>query len=320
MKFIGSIIVGALAALPWSASAEYPSKPIKLIVGFAPGGSADVNARMTAARLAEILGQPVVVENKAGASGMIAVQSVARADPDGYTLLFQSSGPQVITPHLVQSPVDPFKALEPIARVGRIAMVVLSNANGEKSLDGLMEKAAQRPGEVIYGSPGIGTTHQLVMELVQQTSATRMTHVGYKGSAPGLQDLAAGNIPYMVDTVSSAKPFIDNGRVTPLAVTSAKRSELLPDVPSLAEKGYPSVDAYLWLGIFAPHGTPAGIRQQLNTAVNAALDPAKYSLRKQLAATGWTGGGGSAEDFLKEIQSESQQWKSVIDAANIQVR
>jgi tripartite-type tricarboxylate transporter receptor subunit TctC len=323
MKMIHKVMIGLMAILPIGVQAEstYPTKPIKLIVGFAPGGSADINARMTAAKLAEIFGQPVVVENKAGASGMIAVQAVARSAPDGYTLLLQSSGPQVITPHLVDTPVNPMTALDPVARIGNIALVVLSNTNsGVKSFDDLVKLAGQKPGDVVFGSPGVGTTHQLVMELAQQKSNTRMTHAGYKGSAPGLQDLAAGNISYMVDTVSTAKPFIDSGRVMPLAVTSAARSDVLPDTPSLAELGYPGIDASLWLGIFVPHGTPEPVQQRLNAAINLALDPQKYDLRQRLAATGWTRGGGTAADFRKEIEAESKQWKSVIDAAGVQVK
>ncbi|MEB2400352.1 MAG: tripartite tricarboxylate transporter substrate binding protein [Alcaligenaceae bacterium] len=320
MKFVSlmaALVLGAAACS--TAVASYPEKPIRMVVGFAPGGSADVNARLAAITLSEILGKPVVVENRPGASGMIAVQAVARSEPDGHTLLFHSSGTHVITPHLVPVDPDPIAALEPVARIGQISMVVLSNAeNGDKSIQDLAGKAKKAPGDLIYGSPGIGTTHQLVMELILQKAGAKMTHVGYKGSAPGLQDLAAGRISYMVDTASTAKPFIDSNRAVPLAVTTAKRSELLPDVPSLTEAGF-DVDASLWLGVSAPKGTPPEVLQRLNTAINEALDASKHPLREKLAASGWVDGGGSSSDFGRLIESESKQWKKVIETAGVTV-
>ena len=310
-----------LAACSFAAAAAYPERPIRMIVGFAAGGSGDVNARLTAQALGAALGQPVVVENRPGAAGVIAVQQVARSEPDGYTLLFHSSGTHVITPHLTQMTVDPLTDLVPIVRIAEIGLVLIGNRQqATATFDQMVKAAKAKPGTISYGSPGIGTSHHLAMEMVERQLGLDLVHIGYKGSAPGLQDLVSGQIQYMVDTISTAKPLIDSGRVIPLAVTTAQRSPILPDVPTLRELGVKDANVGIWLGISAPAGTSDEVVQRINQTFNQLLNEPNSPLRAKLAETGWTNGGGTSAEFKRSIEQESAEWGSLIKAAGIKLQ
>ncbi|CAM3980100.1 Bug family tripartite tricarboxylate transporter substrate binding protein [Bordetella muralis] len=296
---------------------DWPSKPITFIVPYAPGGFADTRMRLIARKLGDVLKQTVVVENKAGAGGVIGTNLVAKATPDGYTIGAGNLAPLAVNPSLMaQMPYKADKDLAPIILVENSPLVLsVTNALPVKNLQELIALAKQKPGTLTFGSSGVGGAHHLSGEMFREQAGIDIVHVPYKGGSPASADLMGGHISMMFEMGYAALPAIQSKKVHPIAVTSAKRLTVLPDVPTLAEAGLPGFESYNWQGIIAPAGTPAPIIAKLNAELNNILqDP---EVQRAIADTGSQAGGGTPEDFAKFIASETRKWAEVIQKGNI---
>ncbi|SAI35115.1 putattive exported protein [Bordetella ansorpii] len=298
----------ALPALGW---AQYPDKPIKLIVPFAAGGGTDSIARDMARTLGERLKQPVVVENRGGGGGSIGAGMVAHADPDGYTLLFATSTFVTNAAAEVTTQYDVEKSFAPIALIGRGPLLVVTNKDlGANSVDELRKLAASKPGEINFCSAGAGSINHLSGELFKQKAKVDMTHVPYKGSGPATVDLLAGRVQVFFATVPTILGQVKDKRVKLLAVTSKERSRLFPDTPTMAEAGVPDFDISTWWGVLAPAGTPQAVIDTLNTAVNAAAGD--ELVRRRLTEEGADLYAGKPADFARTLSSEMTLWRGVV--------
>lgn len=297
---------------------NFPSRALRIVVGFPPGGSSDSTVRLVASALQRQLGKPVLVDNRPGASGAIAAQMVAAARPDGYTLLYATSSSHAIAPHVNDKlGYDPVRDFTPIALAGRAGLVLTANKDlPVHSVAELVRYARQHPtGTLTYASPGQASSQHLALVMFSQVAGIQMRHVPYKGSAPGLMDLIGGQVDLMIDNITAPLPFIRDGKIRALAVTSAERAEMLPEVPTMAESGFPGFDVQAWGGIMAPAGVPPALTERLNREVNLALaDPA---VQKSMRDAGSVPQGGSSADFGAFVARESANWKRVIDAAGI---
>ena len=296
---------------------NYPSKPINFIVPYGAGGGADARSRQIAQKMSVILKQPIIVDNKPGAGGNIGTEYIARANPDGYTIGMGNFAPMAVNKTLFGNlRYDPEADLTPIVLVEKGPLVFVVNPNSPyKTVQDIVAAAKAKPGSLTFSSGGIGGSHQLSAELFQQNAGIEMIHVPYKSGSAGLTDLMAGNVTMMFDQMYSAMPSIKADKLRPIAITSKKRSPLLPDVPSFAEVGYPKVVVLNWQGLIAPKGTPKAIIDKLNAAANEALkDP---QLRDLMLSQGNEIGGGSPADFAALIKSESAKWGAVVKLANI---
>lgn len=317
--FIAALAVGISAPLLAFAQApDYPVRPVKILVGFPPGGSSDTTVRLLASALQKQMGQPVIVENRPGASGAIAAQAAAVARPDGYTLLYATSSSHAIAPHFNPNlGYDPLNDFTPITLIGRAGLVLSANdALPVHNIAELIRYARQQPPDTItYASPGQTSSQHLAMEIFSQAAGVQLRHVPYKGSAPGLMDLVGGQVNLMIDNVTAPLPFIRDGKIRPLAVTSAQRAEMLPDVPTMEESGMAGFDVQAWGGIMAPAHLPQALTDRLNREINLALaDPA---VRKTMHDAGSVPQGGSSDDFKRFVASESAFWKRAIHVAGI---
>ena len=296
---------------------NYPSKPINFIVPYGAGGGADARSRQIAQKMSVILKQPIIVDNKPGAGGNIGTEYIARATPDGYTIGMGNFAPMAVNKTLFGNlRYDPEADLTPIVLVEKGPLVLVVKPNSPyKTVQDIVAAAKAKPGSLTFSSGGIGGSHQLSAELFQQNAGIEMIHVPYKSGSAGLTDLMAGNVTMMFDQMYSAMPSIKADKLRPIAITSKKRSPLLPDVPSFAEVGYPKVVVLNWQGLIAPKGTPKVIIDKLNAAANEALkDP---QLRDLMLSQGNEIGGGSPADFAALIKSESAKWGAVVKLANI---
>ena len=296
---------------------NYPSKPINFIVPYGAGGGADSRSRQIAQKMSVLLKQPIIVDNKPGAGGNIGTEYIARATPDGYTIGMGNFAPMAVNKTLFGNlRYDPETDLTPIVLVEKGPLVLVVNPNSPyKTVQDIVAAAKAKPGSLTFSSGGIGGSHQLSAELFQQNAGIEMIHVPYKSGSAGLTDLMAGNVTMMFDQMYSAMPSIKADKLRPIAITSKKRSPLLPDVPSFTEAGYPKVVVLNWQGLIAPKGTPKAIIDKLNAAGNEALkDP---QLRELMLSQGNEIGGGSPADFAALIKSESAKWSVVVKLANI---
>ena len=296
---------------------NYPSKPINFIVPYGAGGGADSRSRQIAQKMSVILKQPIIVDNKPGAGGNIGTEYIARATPDGYTIGMGNFAPMAVNKTLFANlRYDPEADLTPIILVEKGPLVLVVNPNSPyKTVQDIVAAAKAKPGSLTFSSGGIGGSHQLSAELFQQNAGIEMIHVPYKSGSAGLTDLMAGNVTMMFDQMYSAMPSIKADKLRPIAITSKKRSPLLPDVPSFTEAGYPKVVVLNWQGLIAPKGTPKAVIDKLNAAANEALkDP---QLRELMLSQGNEIGGGSPADFAALIKSESAKWSAVVKLANI---
>src|ERR1700736_6567926 len=267
---IGSAALGALPMLPRRAHADQgPTRPVKFVVPFAAGGTTDILARVVAVSASEAFGQQFIVENKAGAGGNIAAESVAKADPDGYTFIIGTPGTHAINQFVYKNlTYDQVKDIAPVIIIARVPnLCSVTNALPVKSVTELIAYAKSKPGQLFYGTPGLGSTAHVSTELFKSMTGVEMTHVPYKGSAPALTDLIAGRVQLMIDNLPAAQPFADTGQIRPLAVSSAKRWPGLPDLPTIAEAGVPGYEAASWFTIGAPAETPKDIIERLNVSV-----------------------------------------------------
>ena len=304
------LILGFLPALPASAQV-YPSRPIKLVVGFTPGGGVDINARLLAPRLAEYLGQQVLVENKPGAGTNIANEFVAKAAPDGYTLLFNSPA-VAINMSLTKNP--PYDALRDFTAVSVFSestnILVVPAALAVNSARDLVALAREKPDVLNYSSAGNGTTQHLAAELFKLRTGSSILHIPYKGSAPSIAALIAGQVQLSFINPLAIGPHVKTGRLRALAVAGMKRSDLMPEVPTLKEAGIEGVEVPLWFGMLAPSATPREIVGALSAAVaKAARDP---ETRKRLAEQGAEPVGSSADEFGRLLRDEIAKWAEVV--------
>jgi tripartite-type tricarboxylate transporter receptor subunit TctC len=310
-------IVLVLALCSAAALAQgYPHKAVRIIVAFPPGGGTDIVARLVGARLTETWGQPVVVENRAGASGTIGTELAARADPDGHTLFMATMGNMTANPHLYSKmAVDPLRALAPITKVVDVHFVFLANPTLAAGTVGeLIELAKKRPGEIPYSSSGPGGAPHLAMELFKRKAGLDLTHIPYKGSAPSFNDLIGGRIMLTMDSLLQSYPHIKSGRLKALAVLGPQRTALLPDVPTISET-LPGYALTNWFGLVAPAATPRETVSRIYADVSKVLKDG--DLRKKIGDLGADVIGNTPEEFGAAMQAESAQWAEIIKAANI---
>jgi tripartite-type tricarboxylate transporter receptor subunit TctC len=317
--FLLSVIglTGLLNTGMTQAQPNYPNKPINFVVPYGAGGGADSRSRQIAQKMSVILKQPIVVDNKPGAGGNIGTEFISRAAPDGYTIGMGNFAPMAVNKTLFGNlRYDPETDITPIVLVEKGPLVLVVNPSSSyKTIQDIVAAAKAKPGELTFSSGGIGGSHQLSAELFEQNAGIDMIHVPYKSGSAGLTDLMAGNVTMMFDQMYSAMPSIKADKLRPIAITSKKRSPLLPNVPSFAENGYPKVEVLNWQGLIAPKGTPKAIIDKLNAAANEALkDP---QLRELMLSQGNEIGGGSPADFAALIKSESIKWSAVVKTANI---
>jgi tripartite-type tricarboxylate transporter receptor subunit TctC len=313
MKILLALILAAAAG----AAHSFPTKPVRIIVAFPPGGGTDIVSRLLAPRLTELWGQAVVVENRAGASGTIGTETAARAEPDGHTLFMATMGNMTANQHLYPTmTVDPLRAFAPITKVVDVHFVFIANPTLQaSSVKELIELARKRPGEIPYSSSGPGGAPHLAMELFKRQAGVDLTHVPYKGSAPGMNDLLGGRVMVTMDSLLQSLPHIKSGRLKALAVLGPKRSALLPEVPTVAEAGVPGYALTNWFGLLAPAGTPKNVVSKLNADVIRILR--EEDISRKIADMGADVVGNSSEEFGAAMRAESAQWAEIIKAANI---
>ena len=302
-----------------AAAQTYPSRPIRMIVPFAPGGNVDINARAVAPGLGQLLGQQVIVDNRAGAGGTIGTDTVAKSAPDGYTLLMASSS--IMTNGPAVYPKLPYDIVRDFAPVGRVAVVplviIVHPSLPARNTGELIAIAKAQDGKLVFANAGVGTTNHLIAELLMIRTGARMTLIPYKGSAPALIDLVAGHVYGHVDQISSALPYIKAGRIRAIAVTTAKRAMALPEVPTLAESGVPGFDASTVTGILAPARMPRDVVQKLNIALGQVL--AQAAVKERFAAVGAEVQPSSSDELAAWIRDDLAVWVNVVKQAGIKL-
>jgi tripartite-type tricarboxylate transporter receptor subunit TctC len=319
-----SVIIGAavaLGSLPLNsrrARAEpWPARPVRFVVPFAAGGTTDILARVVAAKISEEFGQQFIVENKAGAGGNIAADYVAKADADGYTFMVGTPGIHAINPFVFRNMTyDPIKDIAPVIIIARVPnLCSVTNGLPVKSVAELIAYAKSKPGELFYGTPGLGSTAHVSTELFKSLTGVEITHVTYKGSAPALTDLIAGRVHLMIDNLPAAQPFAESNSIRALAVSTATRWPLLPDLPTIAEAGVPGYEAASWFTIGAPARTPQEIIGRLNASVDRFIKSEDGIAR--LRKLGAEPAGGSPQDMQAYVLAETEKWGKVAKFAGI---
>ncbi len=311
---------GSAALLPAFSQAQekYPSRPITWICPYAAGGNADTRSRQVAKVMSEILGQPILIDNKAGAGGNIGTEMIARGKPDGYTVGMGNFAPLAVNHALfIKLNFDPFNDIVPITLIERGPLILMVRADSPyKSVKDIVNAAKASPGSLSYASGGIGGTHHLSGALFEHSAEIDMIHAPYKSGAAGATDLMSGQVHMMFEQMYSAMPAIKGGRLRALAITSKTRSPLLPDLPTMGEQGYPAVEVLNWQGLVGPKGMSAELIKTLSAACNKALqDP---DLREKMLSQGNEIGGGAPEQFAALIKSEAPRWGKVVRAAKIE--
>jgi tripartite-type tricarboxylate transporter receptor subunit TctC len=298
-----------MAAPSWAQGADYPSRPVRVIVSFTAGGTTDIIARAVAQKLSDRFKQNFLIDNKPGGGGNIGTELAARAAPDGYTLIVNSVGPMAVNPTLYKKlNINPLVDLVPVVQIADVPNVLVVNPSVPvKTFDEFIAYAKSKPGELNYGSTGVGTSSHLSGYMLSKRVAVETTHVPYKG-ADALIDLLAGRLQFMFATIPSVIQHIQAGKLRAIAVTSAKRSRSMPEVPTVSERGFPGFEAGSWFGFFAPKGTPESIVMTLNKAVNDALP----SLEAQLVREGADPVGGSPQQFGQFVQKEYEKWRVLV--------
>jgi tripartite-type tricarboxylate transporter receptor subunit TctC len=309
--------VGLAGAPAIAAESDFPTRPVTLVIPFPPGGATDVLGRVIGQRLGKELGQPVVIDNRAGAGTIIGATYVSKAAPDGYTLLVSSGTTFTVNPAIRSNlPYDPVKSFDPIGIAGRTGLILLANKDVPvQNFKQFVDYVKASPGKYAYGSFGSGTTAHFAGETVLNAAGLKMTHVPYKGSAPAMTDLIGGQIPFSVDTVSAAIPQLGNGKIKAIAVTSAKRSALLPNVPTMAESGYPDINMDTWLILAGPKGLPANAKARLEKAL--AVTMADPDTRSKLVAAGFEPAYSNASEASALINKELPVMRAVAARSNI---
>lgn len=308
------IVIGLLAGLllaPGARAQGFPERPIRLVIPFAPGGAADTVARTIARHLPDRLGQPVVPENRPGGNGMLGVDVVAKAPPDGHTIVLSALGALVVNPHMMRTPYDPLADLAPVVLAVRNPLVLVAYPSlPARDIRGLLALARARPGELGVGSSGTGSTNHLAIELLSLMSGVRLLHVPYRGEGPAMTDLVGGQIPMVMTTIVAARGHIDGGRAVVLATASAERTPLMPDAPTIAESGVPGYAAEAWLGILATARTPPATILRLNAEIAAVLR--QPDVAAMLAGQGSEVAPGTAEEFAAYLRSEYEKYGRLV--------
>src|SRR4051812_32883954 len=309
-----------LSALSSSGTAqEYPNKAIRFIVPYPPGGASDVVARLIGQHMSETWRQPVVIENRAGANGMIALSFVAQSPADGYTLLMTNVGPSAINPSIyAKVPYDAIKDFIPVSLTNLVPLMLVVNASsGINAMADLVGRAKGSPGILTYGTGGTGTAGHLAMELFMTNAGIRMERVSYKGDGLALNDMLGGQITTMFTTVISGEPHVLSGKLKALAVTTTKRLAAKPDLPTVAESGMPGFEAVSWGGVMVPANTPRPIVAKLNAEINRILRLPDF--KERLGKVGAETAGGTPEEFQAYLAAETEKWARVAKTANIRV-
>jgi tripartite-type tricarboxylate transporter receptor subunit TctC len=301
-----------LAATPAAHAQDYPTRPVRIVVAFPPGGPTDFVGRIVAEKMSALLGQRVYIDNKPGANGTLGGGDVAKSDPDGYSLFLTTAGAVVVSPHIYASmPYDTLKDFAPVALVTKVTEVaVVKPGSGIKTVKDLVEAAKAKPGTIPFASTGIGSPPHLAQEMLDASAGVQFLHVPYRGAAPALTDLLGGQVEVTVLDVPVVISQIRAGTLLPIGVASDKRDPLLPDVSTFAEQGYPSTNASSWYGLLAPAKTPPAIVARINKAVNDALaDP---GVHEKLVNAGATPVGGTPDSFGTFIKAEYEKWGKIV--------
>lgn len=322
MKRIALALAAGLALCtgPGLAQSPWPSQPVKWIVPYPPGGSTDMLARLVSHKLGERLGQPVIVENKAGAGGNVGTDFAVKQPADGYTIVMGNIGPIAINPALYPDlPYQPQRDLAPVTMLMSVPNLLVVNPSlPVRSVQELIAYSKNAPEPMGYATPGAGTSLHLAGELFASTAGLRLTHVPYRGSAPGLNDTVAGHVPMMFDNMPSALQLVKAGKLRALAITSAARSPQLPDVPTMAEAGLPGYEIAGWFGVLAPAATPKPVVERLNKELQAVL--ALPEVREQIGAMGGIIAAEGPADFGRYIAAETDKWGALVRSAQIKIQ
>lgn len=310
------VAIMAFGVAPAALAQAWPSKPVKILVGFAPGGAMDIVARTLGERMAASLGQPVVVENKPGAASNIAIRLLIDSPPDGYTVMLVANG-LAANPFLyTQQPFDPVQDVAPVSLVARLPVVIAANASSDlATLKKLVEASKARPGSVTYATPGSGSTPHLAMELFARAAGISLTHVPYKGGAPAIADVLGGQLPLVAVNAVEVLPHVKAGKLQVLAALSAERVSTLPDTPTTAESGYPGFEASVWHAFIAPKGTPPAVIAKLNDAIGKAL--ASPDVKERLAKLGAVASPSTPAELGTLVRAEHERYGRLIRDANI---
>ncbi len=313
------LIAAALLALPATASADFPNRPLKLVVPYAAGGGTDAIARLVAQGMSEKLGQTVVVENNGSAGGNIAVAQTATAPADGYTILMANQGPMTVNPYMFKSvKVDPLATFDALTLIAAAPLVLVVPKNSPfNSFEDFIAFAKANPGKLSYGSAGNGSASHVATLLLNETAAIQTVHVPYRGAGPALNDLVGGQMQFMITTMPSVVGLIHGGQLKALAVTTQQPVAQLPGVPPIAARGYPDYESAAWYGFVVPKGTPDAIKAKLGSAITAAIK--SDLIRGRLADEGALPIGNSPAEFMAMMQAESARWKKVIAASGFKL-
>lgn len=317
--FAAAIRIAALLVGTLTAVSAFPERPVKIVVPFTAGGAVDVVARIIAPKLSDLLGQPVIIENRAGAGGMVGAAAVAKAPADGYTLLVgtvSTHGTNVsVYANLDYNPVRDFA---PIILTSQSPLMMVTRPNlPAKTVSEFIALAREQPGKLSYGSYGVGSINQFAAELFNLMAKTETHHVPYRGSAPALADLMSGQIDYMFDGVSTSSGQVKSGTIRLLGIAGLSRTPVMPEAPTIAESGVPGYDVPVWFGLFAPAGTDPAIIDEINKATNAAL--AMPDVKEAFAKLGFEPGGGSADVLAKKVETEIEKWKALVRERHISI-
>ena len=321
MTFVLRMVIAAWLALAISAAfaQSYPNRPVRWVVPFPPGGSADIMGRMIGQDLSKALGQQVVIENRAGASAIVGAEYVAKAAPDGYTVLQANVSQMTIHPSLyAKLPYDPVRDFAPVTVLGIVSSVVVTTpALPVRTIGDLIALARKRPGQLNFTSSGAGASTHLTGELLKQRAGISMTHINYKGSGPALTDVMAGFVEIMFENLPSALPFIQSGKLKVLAVTGKERSPVLPAVPTLAESGFPGFDMVSWQALVAPAATPKPVIDRLHADLVRVLTSAQ--MKEKLFGLGTEVVANTPEQFAQYIREETAKWSKIVRDAGIRL-
>jgi len=315
-----AMAAAGFTAVDGALAQSYPNRPVRVITNYTPGGTTDYVARAMAAKLSEAVSQPVVVENKPSANGVIGTQEVIRSKPDGYTLLFSSSGHTSVSKALLMDklPFDPFKEIAPISLLVMIKQVlVVPPSLGVKNIPELVKLMKANPGKYSYGSTGTGGPGHLAIELLKHLAGFEMVHVPYKGGTQAVADLAAGRTQLMQNGPVTILGLMKSGKLIPIGVGSKTRASILPDTPTVAEQGYPDYESFTWFAMFGPAALPRDIIMKLNGIYNDALKAPE--IITGFAKSGAEPAGGTPEDLTTIMRSEYERWRKVVVAAKIEV-
>jgi tripartite-type tricarboxylate transporter receptor subunit TctC len=318
-RLLGATVLAVAVLVPPAAASDYPDRPVRLVVPFPAGGGADVLARTIMPRVAQILGKAIVIDNRPGAGGNVGAEVVARAAPDGYTLLYGTNGTHAINRSLYGSlPFDPVRDFSPVSRMTLIAALMVVNPDlPVTSVGELIQYAKAHPGRINFASAGNGTTSHLAGELFRSMTGIDIVHVPYRGGALAAADVVGGQVQMMIDVMPNVAPLARGGKLRGLAVTTARRFPSAPEYPTIAESGVPGFEVSAWDGILAPAGTPPAVVDKLNAAIRQALEDPQ--VREALLARGAQPVAGTPDEFARHIATETEKWARVVKQSGAKI-